>query len=228
MEGRQETGLVVSGIRKGYEKGHPLWENISFELMPGEALGIQGTNGAGKSTLLRVLATLEQPEQGEIRYLGKDIYRGEGKRQYRAALGYVPQEIALYPELTGLENLRFFGRVNHVPAEELEVRIQRVCTEVQIGEEILSKKTVHCSGGMKRRLNLAAALLHEPQILLLDEPVVGVDEESRQIIWQTLRRKREEGASILYVTHEVQELQAVCGRRARLTEGKWLEDGEIE
>ncbi len=223
----REEILAVSGISKRYAKQLPVWSNISFGLARGEALGIRGSNGAGKSTLLRVLAALERPQEGKVLFLGEDIFRGTGKRQYRAVLGYVPQEIALYPELSGYENLRFFGKANHVARGLLEERILQLCTDIGLQEETLRKRTGLCSGGIKRRLNLAAALLHDPQIVLLDEPVVGIDEASKEAILTELKKRREKGVSMIYVGHEEQEIAAVCTRRVRLEEGKWLEDGTI-
>ena len=198
----REEILAVSGISKRYAKQLPVWSNISFGLARGEALGIRGSNGAGKSTLLRVLAALERPQEGKVLFLGEDIFRGTGKRQYRAVLGYVvrfpaahspkrqyravlgyvPQEIALYPELSGYENLRFFGRANHVARGLLEERILQLCTDIGLQEETLRKRTGLCSGGIKRRLNLAAALLHDPQSVLMDEPAVRIEEARKEVI----------------------------------------------
>ncbi|MCX4316755.1 MAG: ABC transporter ATP-binding protein [Lachnospiraceae bacterium] len=226
MKANPEEILLVSGISKGYAR-QQLWSNVSFGLKRGEALGIRGSNGAGKSTLLRVLATLERPKEGNVFFQGEDIFGRTGRRHYRAALGYVPQEIALYPELSGYENLRFFGRANHVGREILEERIRQVCMDVGLQKETLQKRTGLCSGGMKRRLNLAAALLHDPQLLLLDEPTVGIDEASRQTILGELKKRREKGVSMIYVGHEEQEIAAVCTRCVRLEEGKWLEHGTI-
>ena len=216
--------IEVENITKRFNDKLVL-DNVSYSVEKGEVFGFIGPNGAGKSTLINIMTSLLVPDSGTIKICGYDIIKEPIKA--KECIGYVPQDLSLMEEMNAYDNLEFFGAVYGLKGKELKERIREALTVTGL-EDTKRKKVKKFSGGMKRRLNLAAALLHEPQILLLDEPVVGVDEESRQIIWQTLRRKREEGASILYVTHEVQELQAVCGRRARLTEGKWLEDGEIE
>lgn len=216
--------LTAVGLSKSYGD-EKLWQDISFRLEQGEAVGLMGNNGVGKTTLLRVLATLEKPDQGIVTYDDADIWSLRGRKAYRLILGYVPQEIALYKELTGYDNLRFFGKANHVPVKHLQERIDAVCGSIGIGSDILKKRVENCSGGMKRRLNLAAALLHEPKILLLDEPTAGVDKESEAAILAELTRLRLAGTALFYVGHEEAEMAALCTRRVRLEEGKWKEDG---
>lgn len=220
-----ETILQVEQLNQNYRKGEPVLSGISFRLAGGEALGVTGSNGAGKSTLIRILAGLLKPDGGRVLFRGTDTASPAGKKAFRARMGYVPQDIALYPELTGYDNLYFFGKANHVEGKVLKARIRDVCVEIGMKEADLKKKTGYYSGGMKRRLNLGAALLHEPELLLLDEPTAGIDDASRRAILAALKKKRDSGMSLIYVGHDREEIDFLCTRRGRIEGGKWAEDG---
>lgn len=217
--------LHVEGLRKSYRRGEPILREVSFGLGRGEALAVTGNNGAGKSTLIGILAGTVKPGGGRILFCGEDVASRDGGRRYRASIGYVPQEIALYPELTGLDNLRFFGKANHVEKGKLAEKIQEVGALIGFTEADLKKRVGQYSGGMKRRLNLGAALLHDPALLLLDEPTAGIDEESRRAVLAALKEKREAGTSLIYVGHDREELEFLCTRRGTIMEGEWKEYG---
>lgn len=216
-----EPVMRVSELSMHYAGQDAVWENLSFAIYAGEALGLTGRNGVGKSTLIRILAGMMRPDDGTLIFHDSVLYQGGWsrtvKRDYQSVLGYVPQEIVLYPELSGYENLLFFGRANHVTGKLLQQRITEVTESIRLDESMLRKKVKHCSGGMKRRLNLAASLLHNPQILLLDEPVTGIDEESEAVILQELCRRKDAGASMIYIGHDRTELSTVCTRVLQLT-----------
>lgn len=212
-----EVILQAEELGKAYGKRSVL-QDISFSLKEGEILGVAGENGAGKSTLLSMLAGIQKPKKGTILFDGKDITKE--KRRYRMQLGYVPQEIALFEELSGKENLKFFGKACHVPRAELPERIKEVCAVTDFPEEELRRPVSEYSGGMKRKINIGAALLHRPRLLLLDEPVANLDPEAEEQVLTTLKRLAEQGTAIVYVGHQLDKMEQFCDTICFIKNGK--------
>ncbi|MBE9917381.1 ABC transporter ATP-binding protein [Paenibacillus donghaensis] len=207
--------LEVTGLRKAYPKKQAL-ENVTFSLRPGTSFGFLGPNGAGKSTTMKILTGIVKADSGSAKLFGKDLTReSEAVSKY---IGYVPQDITLYEKLSAFENLEFFGEAYGVRGKELKQRIQEVLTRTGLLER--SKDIVSTfSGGMKRRINIAAALLHRPKLLILDEPTVGIDPQSRNHIFEMIRELNREGVTIIYSTHYMEEVEALCDEVAIMDQG---------
>jgi ABC-2 type transport system ATP-binding protein len=191
----------------------------------GEIFGLLGLNGAGKTTLISILATERGPSGGDALVLGHSI-RDE-RRAVRQLIGLAPQELALYPMLTAAENLRFFGRIYGIEGRHLSCRIEQLLQFVGLRERGGDRVATY-SVGMKRRLNLAVALVHRPKLILLDEPTAGVDPHSREEILQLVRRLRDEGNAIVYTTHYMDEAEALCNRLCILNRGKVVAVGTFD
>jgi ABC-2 type transport system ATP-binding protein len=213
--------LSVRDARKTFGATNAL-QGLSLELRTGELLGLLGPNGAGKTTLIRSIAGRVALDGGEIELFGRRLQAAEG----REALGVVPQEIALYPLLTARENLQVFGRLNGVAGKALDERVHWALDWTALGERV--KEPVKTfSGGMKRRLNIACAVMHEPKVLLLDEPTVGVDPQSRERIYEMLDRLRAGGCSMLLTTHQLEEAEARCDRIVIVDHGRIKAEGTL-
>ncbi len=193
---------------------------LTLSLHAGECLGVLGPNGAGKSTLIRAIAGRVIPDSGQIRILG----HAAGSRQARAALGWVPQEIALYPRLTCRENLETFGRFHGLRGQPLRSAVDW-CLHWAALEDRAGDIVRMLSGGMKRRLNMAAGMIHRPRIVLMDEPTVGVDPQSRNRIFEMIETLRCEGTSILYTTHYMEEAERLCDQIAIVDHGQVIASG---
>lgn len=217
--------LELVKVRK-YYKDIKAVDGVSFTLQPGEVLGLLGANGAGKSTTLSMIATLIRPDSGYIYYKGQDIMKHHGFM--RDCIGYVPQEIALYPTLSGLDNLRFWGRANHVRGDRLRKRITEVSNTIHLSTEALDRRVTSYSGGMKRRLNIGAALLHEPELVIMDEPTIGLDVESRNHILEAVLQLKSRGVSIIYSGHYMEELEKICDKICILDHGKCILFGDMK
>lgn len=217
--------LELMDVKK-YFKNNRAVDGISFRVEKGEIIGLIGANGAGKTTTLSMIATLCKPDSGYIYYEGQDIVKNPAI--LRNVLGYVPQEIALYPSLKGIDNLRFWGRANHIWGKRLEQRIQEVSCIINFNEDYLNKKVGSYSGGMKRRLNIGVALLHKPSLIIMDEPTVGLDVEARNQILDTVIRLKKDGAGIIYAGHYMEEMEKICDRICLIDRGKCVLFGEKE
>ncbi|MFD1739720.1 ABC transporter ATP-binding protein [Bacillus salitolerans] len=204
-------------------KGKKAVQDVSLYLNKGESVGLLGPNGAGKSTTISMISTLIKPSDGEIKLNGVDTI--DKPEEIRKILGVVPQELALYQELSAYENLKFFGSIYKMKGKELEVSIQQVLEIVGLADR--QKDLVKTfSGGMKRRVNIAAALLHRPQILILDEPTVGIDPQSRNHILETVRKLNEkDGTTILYTSHYMEEVEQLCDRLYIMDHGEIIASG---
>jgi ABC-2 type transport system ATP-binding protein len=223
-DGRPKVVLHVDDLRKHYGTTEAV-RGVSFELRQGEVFGLLGLNGAGKTTLISMLAGLREPSSGDALLLGHSI-RNE-TRAIRHMIGVAPQEDALYPMLSAAENLRFFGRMYDVRGARLESRIAQLLHFVGL-QDRADDLAANYSGGMKRRLNLAAALVHEPELILLDEPTSGVDPQSREEILSLVRRLRADGRSIIYTTHYMEEAEGLCDELAILEKGKFVAIGTLD
>ena len=219
------TGLAlrVNGLRKSYGSVEAV-RGVSFEVREGEVFGLLGPNGAGKTTTISIIATLLRCTGGEADVFGRPI--GRDVDTVRRLLGVAPQDIALYPNLTAAENLRFFGRMFGVRQRELTARVRELLELVELDARADDRAGTF-SGGMKRRLNLAVSLIHRPRLLLLDEPTVGVDPHSREHIFEIVRRLRDEGTAILYTTHYMEEAEQLCDRIAIVDEGRIIAMGRL-
>ncbi len=210
--------LEVSHLQKRYGDLLAV-DDISFHVDAGEIFGLLGPNGAGKSTTMMMIAGLLPVDGGEVLLTGQPLV--PEARELRATLGVVPQDLAVYPELTARENLSFFGKLYGLKGEELERRIASALERTGLTGRANSRSH-EFSGGMKRRLNFGIALLHHPQLLILDEPTVGVDPQSRAHLLDCVRQLRDEGVAVIYASHYMEEVQALCDRVAIVDHGKLL------
>lgn len=216
--------LSVEGISKSFGKLQAA-ENVSFQVMQGEAFGLLGPNGAGKSTTINMLFGLLTPDRGTIRVAGRTM--AEDALAVKRSLGYVPQEIALYPELTANENLMFWGRLYGLSGARLKERVGTVLEMVGLTERAKGRVGTF-SGGMKRRINIAAALLHEPRVLIMDEPTVGIDPQSRNHILETVKQLNQQGLTIIYTSHYMEEVEFLCTRIGIIDHGRIIALGTVD
>ena len=210
--------LVAEAISYRYPKqAEQALHGVDLTLARGQVLGLLGPNGSGKSTLINVLIGLRTPQDGSVRCLGERA----------PVMAWVPQEYAFYPQLTCRENLQFFVSMLDLPRAESSARIEQV-EHACVLTEFAGKLARHCSGGVRRRLNIAVALLQRPDVLLLDEPTVGVDPQSRAFLLDQIRQLAQGGTAILYATHYMEEASAVCHRILVLDHGKVLASGDLQ
>jgi len=211
--------LRIDSLAKSYGN-RPALAGVSLEVAEGEILGLLGPNGAGKTTMIRCVVGRVVPSAGTIQVFGDPVGSGAA----RARIGYIPQEIALYGRLTAAENLGVFGRYNGLSGEALDTAMQS-CLEWAGLQERAREPVMSFSGGMKRRLNMAAGLLHRPRLILLDEPTTGVDPQSRQRIYAMVEELRAQGVSVIYTTHYMEEAERLCDRVAIIDHGKIIAMG---
>ncbi len=200
-------------------------DGVSFSIGEGQIFGLLGPNGAGKTTTISILSTYLKPTSGEATVDGFSVTRQAGR--VRNIIGFVPQEIALYPTLTALQNLKFYGKMYGLGGAALTERCRNVLELVELWER-RHDNIEHFSGGMKRRINLGAGLLHNPRFLLLDEPTVGVDPQSREHIFDTIIKIRDNGSTILYTSHYMEEIELLCDRIAIMDRGKVIASGTLK
>jgi ABC-2 type transport system ATP-binding protein len=199
-------------------------DSVSFEIRRGEIFGLLGPNGAGKSTTVNILSTDLSPDSGQAEIAGLPVTDGMAVKR---RIGVVPQELAIYDDLTAYENLDFFARVYDMPRVERSARIQEVLTQAGL-EDRANEQVKTFSGGMKRRLNLALGIVHRPAFLMLDEPTVGVDPQSRERIFDIVRALQLSGTTILYTTHYMEEAERLCDRIAIMDDGRIIAAGTLE
>jgi ABC-2 type transport system ATP-binding protein len=208
--------LEVRDLHKRYGPVVAL-DRVSFEVHQGEMFGLLGPNGAGKTTLLSIVSSLLEPTAGEVRVLGRILRPTD--REARRAIGMVPQELALYGELSARENLLFFGELYGLRGPELRRRADEALAMTALADRADDHAETF-SGGMKRRLNLGIALMHRPRLLLLDEPTVGVDPQSRNHIFEEVRALNRAGVTVVYTSHYMEEVQALCRRVGIIDHGR--------
>ena len=216
--------IKVRSISKSFGNIEAI-KNVSFNIDKGEIFGILGPNGAGKSTIVNILNTLVKPDMGDVIIDGVNI-KDDGNT-IKLIMGVVPQEIALYEELSAYENLMFWGGLYDIPKQELKENVNRTLEIV----DLVNRKDDRIrtfSGGMKRRINIACSLLHNPKILVLDEPTVGVDPQNRNYIFEVIERLNNKGLTIIYTTHYMEEAERFCDRIAIIDVGRIIAQGTLK
>jgi ABC-2 type transport system ATP-binding protein len=221
--GTPTVHLEVRNLRKSYGK-HVAVNDVSFSIQGGEVLGLLGPNGAGKSTTMLMMAGLLDPTSGEVLLNGQK-FNGRNLEQ-RRFFGIVPQEYAIYEELSAVDNLKFFGKLYGLRGAVLKIRCDDVLAEMGLTENA-HRPAMTYSGGMKRRLNFGIALMHKPSILILDEPTLGVDPQSRTHLMDCIHRQTADGGCVVYASHYMEEAQAICQRVVILDQGKVLKNDSI-
>jgi ABC-2 type transport system ATP-binding protein len=216
--------LQIDHVTKRYGSITAL-DGVSLEIAEGEFFGLLGPNGAGKSTLMSLVAGLRTPEAGTLRLDGRPLSPADSSA--RITLGYVPQSIALYDELSAEQNLRIFGELYGLSGAGLAERIDEALAAVQLADRRHDPVKTF-SGGMQRRLNLVASLLHRPKLLLCDEPTVGVDPQSRNAIFEFLETRARAGLTVIYSTHYMEEAARLCSRIGIIDQGKILALGTLD
>ncbi|NJM66771.1 MAG: ABC transporter ATP-binding protein [Acaryochloris sp. RU_4_1] len=213
--------VLIQNLKKFYGKVQAV-KDVSFQIQSGEIFGLLGPNGAGKTTTLRCLCSLATPDAGLIEVSGVSVQKYP--KAARQLLGYIAQEVALDKVLTGRELLQLQAALYHLPAQAIRDRIHKVLTLLEL-QNWADTKTGTYSGGIRKRLDLAAGLLHEPTVLVLDEPTVGLDIESRVIIWDFLRELRQRGTTLLLTSHYLEEIDALADRVAIIDQGTVIAEG---
>jgi ABC-2 type transport system ATP-binding protein len=215
------AAVVIKNLSKSYGDVAAV-KDISFTVEQGEIFGLLGPNGAGKTTTIRCLCTLAKPDGGKIQVGGVDAIANP--KATRRRLGYVAQEVALDKVLTGRELLNLQGALYHLPSKVMKERINQLI-EVLGLTDYADKQTGTYSGGIRKRLDLAAGLLHQPEVLVLDEPTVGLDIESRMVMWEFLRQLKKAGTTVLITSHYLEEIDALADRLAIIGEGLLIDEG---
>jgi len=215
--------LNINNVSKNFGSLAAL-SGVSLSIQKGEFFGLLGPNGAGKSTLMNILVGYLAADSGTVK-LNNDEITFENL-ETRKLIGYVPQDISLYLELTAMQNLKIFGGLYGLHPAELKSRMEQVLELVQLSDR-KNEPVKNFSGGMKRRLNLAASLLHNPELILCDEPTVGVDPQSRNAIFDMLQQLSSEGKTIIYTTHYMEEAERLCSRLAIIDNGKIIAQGKL-
>ncbi|MBT8048298.1 MAG: ATP-binding cassette domain-containing protein [Xanthomonadales bacterium] len=199
-------------------------DDVSFEAAEGAVFGLLGPNGAGKSTAINCISGLLQPTSGRVTVAGYNVQKEP--RQAKRSLGVVPQELALYEDLPAVDNLRYWGRAYGLRGSELETRVTEVLGTIGLGDRAKDLPKTF-SGGMKRRLNFGCGIVHRPPVMLLDEPTVGVDPQSRERLFELVEAERAKGTCIVYTTHYMQEAERLCDSVAIIDHGKMIARGSV-
>jgi ABC-2 type transport system ATP-binding protein len=215
--------ITISDLRKSY-KGNPdlILKGIDLTIEEGEFFGLLGPNAAGKTTLISIICGLLKFDQGSVKVNNIDI--SKHYRRLNHIIGLIPQEIALYPTLTIKENIEFFGQMHGISGKILHDSVMHYLEVVKLDSQA-NKRIVNCSGGIKRRANLIAGLIHDPEIIFLDEPTLGVDAQSMNLIYDYLQQLNGSGKTIIYTTHYMKEAENMCNRVTIIDEGNIIANG---
>ena len=216
--------LEVQNIVKRYSK-RDVVDNISLSIEAGDVVGILGENGSGKSTFMSMVATLIKPTSGDILYNGESIVKKPGI--IRGKIGYVPQDIALYEELSGIDNLKYWARTYHLSRNRLEQAVENIIEVIGLDRDKLKDKVSSYSGGMKRRVNIGIALLNDPEVIIMDEPTVGIDIMSKEEILKVISVLNKQGKTVIYSAHYFEELEQICNKICIMMNGKVMEFSNI-
>ncbi|MGC9503798.1 ABC transporter ATP-binding protein [Baaleninema sp.] len=219
-----KAAVSIENLYKTYNNV-PVVKDLCFEIARGEMFGLLGPNGAGKSTTIRMLTTLTKPTSGQVRVAGYDV--ASQARYAKQRIGVVLQQVSVDMDLTVWENMEYHGRLHHIPRGDRQHRIDRWLDYVELSDrrDALVKTL---SGGMKRRLQIARALLHEPEILFLDEPTVGLDPQTRRRLWEIILDLNKQGMTMLLTTHYMEEVEYLCDRIGIMDSGELIELGTLE
>jgi len=213
--------IQVSNLSKSFGDLQAV-KNISFKINKGEVFGFLGPNGAGKSTTINMMSTILQNDEGSILIDG--ISLKENPNKCKKLIGVVPQEISLYDEFTAYDNLLFWGSLYNIPKKKLKQRIEQILELIGLSDR-KNDLIKNYSGGMKRRINIASAILHSPKVLFMDEPTVGVDPQSRNRIFEVVETLNKQGMTIIYTTHYMEEVERLCNRIAIIDNGEIIAQG---
>jgi len=218
-----EKALVVQDLVKIYkDASSPALSGLNIAVHTGEIFGLLGPNGAGKTTAISILSTLLRPTRGSVCICGIDALKHPGR--VKGLIGLVPQNIALYSGLTARENLRYFGKICGLKGDALDDRVQACLELAGLGNKADQRVSTY-SGGMKRRANLAVGIINNPRLLFLDEPTVGIDAQSRNMILEKLSLLKDNGTTLIYTTHYMDEAEQLCERIAIMDEGRIIAEG---
>lgn len=213
--------LKTTNLTKKYQN-KTVVDNLNIEINRGEIFGLLGPNGAGKSTTMNMICSLIRPADGKVELFGKDIKHS--RRDVVCRLGYIPQELAIHGNLKAWENVELFTSLYGIRGKELKDAVERSLEYVGLGDR-RNEYAKTFSGGMKRRLNIACALGHNPELLIFDEPTVGIDPQSRNFILDKIRESNQAGATVIYTSHYMEEVEAICSRIAIMDNGKIIACG---
>jgi len=213
-----ESTITIQSLNKKFEDKTAL-DNLSLEVAKGELFGLLGPNGAGKTTTINILCGLTKPTSGSARVYGYDVQKETQK--VKELIGVCPQETAIYPYLTGAENLELFGNLHGMNRKVFKERSNMLFAKLWLKEDA-KRLTAKYSGGMKRRLNLALALIHDPQVEFLDEPTVAMDPQSRHAVWDFIKDQKIQGKTIILTTHYMEEAEELCDRVGIIDHGKLI------
>ncbi|HEX3077564.1 MAG TPA: ABC transporter ATP-binding protein [Lachnospiraceae bacterium] len=212
--------LEIKNLRKSYGAKEVI-SGLHFQVEKGDILGLIGPNGAGKSTTIRIVTDVEQSSEGSIYYDGKETRLDI--TNFKKRLGVVPQEIAVYDDLSAYDNVRFFCSIYGYSGKELKRRAEEALRFVGLWDRRKERPTKY-SGGMKRRLNIACSIAHSPELLIMDEPTVGIDPQSRNHIMETIKTLNARGTTVIYVSHYMEEIEEICNRVVIVDHGSVIED----
>ena len=217
----EEIVLKTTDLMKKYGS-HTVVDGLNLEIKRGEIFGLLGPNGAGKSTTMNMICSIKKPTAGSIELFGKDI--GKQKKEVIKRIGYIPQELAIHGKLKAWENVELFTSLYGIRGEKLKEAVRTSLAYVGLSER-KDEFAKNFSGGMKRRLNIACAIGHQPELLIFDEPTVGIDPQSRNFILEKTKESNENGATIIYTSHYMEEVEAICTRIAIMDNGKMIACG---
>ena len=219
-----ETILKTVDLTKKYDN-KAVVDNLNLEIKEGEIFGLLGPNGAGKSTTMNMICNIVKPDYGTVEFMGKDFRKN--KKELSKNLGYIPQNLAIHGSLKAWENVELFTSLYNIKGEELKERIDEALLYVGLSDR-RNDYAKTFSGGMKRRLNIACAIGHHPKLLIFDEPTVGIDPQSRNFILEKIKESNKNGATVIYTSHYMEEVEAICTRIAIMDNGKLIASGTSE
>ncbi|MBQ9234787.1 MAG: ABC transporter ATP-binding protein [Lachnospiraceae bacterium] len=219
-----DTILKTVDLTKKYD-GRTVVDNLNIEIKKGEIFGLLGPNGAGKSTTMNMICNIVKPDYGTVEFMSKDFRKN--KKELSKRLGYIPQNLAIHGSLKAWENVELFTSLYGIKGEELKDRIDESLEYVGLSER-RNDYAKNFSGGMKRRLNIACAIGHHPDLLIFDEPTVGIDPQSRNFILEKIKESNKNGATVIYTSHYMEEVEAICSRIAIMDNGRVIASGTSE
>jgi len=220
----KKAAIVIENLIKSY-KDVTAVDGLSLEVEKGELFGLLGPNGAGKTTTINVLCGLIEPTKGSVLVGSHDVQKESMK--VKELIGVCPQETTVFPYLTGRENLELFGNLHLMPGDKLEKNVEKLLNKLGLSQDA-TRRVGKYSGGMKRRINLAMALINDPEIAFLDEPTVGMDPQSRRAVWDFIRELKKHEKTIILTTHYIEEAEELCDRVGIIDHGKLIALGKPE